>query len=95
MEMPKNLTVRNVENTEWFKQFNPYQKDEILLGMKHYVDVSIYAYPEFNAGQMKQIRLGLEDSLDVLQYAKPEFDWKEMEQIKLKLLKEAILKNTF
>ena len=41
--------------------FNKAQKNEIELGLKRSVDVSIYAKPQFSFYQMGQIRLGLED----------------------------------
>ena len=58
MKMPKNLTVENVENTEWYNQFGIYQKYEIYDGLERNVDVSIYATPEFDGEQMEEIKLG-------------------------------------
>ena len=38
--------------------FNRQQKEEIELGLKRSVDVSIYANPKFNWRQMREIRYG-------------------------------------
>ena len=42
-----NLSVDNLTKTEWFNQFNEYQKSEILDGIRKGLDVSIYAKPEY------------------------------------------------
>ena len=39
-------------------EFNILQKEQIRLGLKNNVEVSIYAKPEFNCLQMQQIRYG-------------------------------------
>ena len=83
-----NLTVENLTKTEWFNQFNKYQQEEILKGLKSNIDVLIYAKKEFDYQQMEQIRKGLEENLDVSWYAKPEIKWDEMSEIKEKLLEE-------
>lgn len=49
-------------------KFNFMQMDEIRLGLKCGLDVSIYADPKFNWEQMDEIRLGLIDGLDVSKY---------------------------
>ena len=84
-----NLDIKNLIKTEWFNQFNYYQKQEILKGLETNLDVSIYANKDFDYKKMKQIRLGLEDNLDVSQYANLEIPWQEMKEIRLKLLKES------
>ena len=83
-----NLTVENLTKTEWFNQFDEFQKKQIRTGLEDNLNVSIYANPEFNIYQMNQIRLGLVDNLDVLIYAKKDFDWKQMEEIRKRLIKE-------
>ena len=47
-----NLTVENLSKTEWFNQFNYYQKQEILKGLETNLDVSIYANKDFNIDKM-------------------------------------------
>ena len=71
-----------------YNYFNNYQMEQIRLGLKSKLDISIYAKPEFNSGQMKQIRYGLEQGLDVSKYAKPEFDEYQMNEIRLGLKKD-------
>lgn len=80
-----NLNIENLIKTDWFYQFNNFQKKEILKGLENKLDVSIYAKLEFNGNQMEQIRLGLEDDLDVFLYAKTEYTRKEMNDIRLRL----------
>ena len=80
-----NLTIDNLAKTEWFKQFNLYEQEEITWGLEDNLDVSIYAKKEFNWKQMSQIRFGLRDDLDVGLYAKPEFDDFQMEEIRFGL----------
>lgn len=55
--------------------FDVFQKDEIELGIKSGVDITIYATPEFDWLQMAQIRYGLENNLDVSIYTKPDFNY--------------------
>ena len=84
-----NLTIKNLIKTDWFNQFNEYQKLEILHGcIGDNVDVFIYANPEYSYGQMMEIRKGLKDNLDVLIYANPENSAKQMMEIRRKLLKQ-------
>lgn len=80
-----NLNIENLIKTDWFYQFNNFQKKEILKGLENKLDVSIYAKLEFNGNQMEQIRRGLEDDLDVFLYAKTEYTRKEMNDIRLRL----------
>ena len=77
-----NLTVENLIKTEWFNQFLEDEQDEILLGLKANLDVSVYATTEFTVGQMEEIRLGLEDNLDISKYATPEFNKYQMNEIR-------------
>ena len=48
--------------------FDLFQSDEIELGIKSGVDITIYATPEFDWLQMAQIRYGLENNLDAVSY---------------------------
>ena len=70
-----NLTIDNLIKTDWFKQFNEKQQEEIMLGLEKGLDISWYAKEDFNKNQMAEIREGLEDNVDVSIYAKPEFNW--------------------
>ena len=83
------LTVNEKEsllqNSQWFNQFNEFQQDEILRGIKNNLNISIYAKKEFNAAQMREITEGLERNLNVSIYAKTEFEDYQMYQIRLGL----------
>ena len=54
-----NLSIENLINTDWFNQFNNYQKEQIRLGLKDNLNVLLYAKKEFDDKQMKEIRLKL------------------------------------
>ena len=84
-----NLNINNLIKSDWFNQFDDAQKIIIKTGLKHNLNVSVYAKKHFNSNQMIQIREGLKDNLDVEKFAKPELDWKEMREIRTKLLVEA------
>ena len=84
-----NLNIDNLTKTDWFNQFDDTQKIIIKTGLKHNLNVSVYAKKHFNSNQMIQIREGLKDNLDVEKFAKPELDWKEMREIRTKLLAES------
>ena len=73
-----NLSVDNLIKTEWFNQFDEFQKKQIRTGLEDNLNVSIYANPEFNVYQMNQIRLGLVDNLDVSKYANKDFNSDKM-----------------
>ena len=62
--------------------FNNEQIEEISLGQKEGLNISIYANKDYLAMQMRQIRLGLKEHLPVKVYAKTEFDWLQMEEIR-------------
>ena len=47
-----NLTIANLMKTDWIKQFNKEQQEEINYGIKENLEVSWYAKPEFSAQQM-------------------------------------------
>ena len=57
-----NLNIENLTKTEWFKQFNEEQQEEITKGLEDNVNVFIYAKPDFNCFQMEQIRSFLQFS---------------------------------
>ena len=69
-----NLTIANLVKTDWFKQFDNFQQNEILEGLKNNIDVSLYAKKEFNDEQMAEIKIGLVQGLDVSVFAKVCFD---------------------
>lgn len=62
--------------------YTPDQWKEIESGMKHKLDVKVYANPDYTAGQMKEIRLGLDKGVDVSAFANPEFSDKQMREIR-------------
>ena len=70
-----------LKNSQWFNQFQEFQQQEILKGLKDNLDISIYAKSEFNWDQMEKIREGLEANLDVSIYAKKEFNYLQMQEI--------------
>ena len=47
-----NLNINNLIKTDWFKQFDVNQKEEIEEGLKNNIDVSVYAKIEFDSQQM-------------------------------------------
>ena len=84
-----NLTIENIIKTDWFNQFESFQKNEIHRGLQENLDISWYAKPEFDDNQMAEIRFGLEYNLDVSKYAKSELSWKQMREIREQLLQES------
>ena len=82
-----NLTIDNLIETDWFNQFNYYQKQEILKSLEANLDVSKFANPNFDSWQMAQIKDGLQKKLDISWYADPKYSWDQMDEIRLKLLK--------
>ena len=80
-----NLNIENLSKTEWFNQFNNYQREQIIKGLEDNLDISVYAKTDFTGSQMTSIRLGLIDNLDVSIYAKSEFDEEQMRNIRLDL----------
>mgnify|MGYP001789861181 FL=1 len=64
--------------------------EQIRLGLKYNLDVSIYAKSEFADLQMEEIRKGLERNLDVSVYAKKELHFSQMREIREKLLKDKL-----
>ena len=88
-EVLQELTKHNFDVS---LDFNFWQMEQISLGLKANLDVSIYAKPEFTDWQMREIGLGLRANLDVSKYTNPEYTWKEMKEIRLELLEESTLK---
>ena len=68
-----NLTIDNLIKTDWFNQFDEYQQEQIKIGLKDNLDVSIYAKLDYAEIEMNEIRLGLLSNVDVSLYANPEF----------------------
>ena len=62
--------------------------EEIRLGLKNKVDVSVYANKKYDNKQMKEIRLGLEANIDVSSYLDPVLNPKTMRKRKNKLINE-------
>lgn len=58
------------------------QWKEIENGMKHQLDVRVYANPEYTERQMREIRIGLDKGVDVSAFASPEFSDKQMREIR-------------
>jgi len=56
-----NLNINNLIKTDWFKQFDINQQEEILDGLKNNIDVSVYANPKYSWKEMKNFRLRLEE----------------------------------
>ena len=54
-----NLNIENLIKTDWFEQFDEYQQEEIIKGLKDNLDVSIYAKSEFDWEKMREIRFNL------------------------------------
>ena len=80
-----NLNIENLMKTKMFNQFNDFQQEEIIKGLKDSLDISFYNKPYFNYLQMGLIRTGLENNLDVSIYAKKHFNEYQMFQIKVGL----------
>ena len=68
-----NLTVENLINTDWINQFDKKQKEQIRLGLKANLDVSIYAKKDFSWEQMKKIRDFMKQGLDISIYMESTF----------------------
>ena len=54
-----NLSIDNLIKTDWFNQFNEFQKNQINWSLEDNLDVSIYAKEELDFLQMEAIRLKL------------------------------------
>lgn len=62
--------------------YTPEQWKEIESGMKHQLDVKVYAHPDYTASQMKEIRLGLDKGVNVSAFTNPDFSDKQMREIR-------------
>ena len=51
-----NLTIENIIKTDWFNQFESFQKNEIYRGLQENLDVFKYAKTEIFWKKMKKIR---------------------------------------
>ena len=73
-------------SSQWFKQFQPYQQEEILAGLEANIDVLLHAKKEFDSFQMSEMREGLEKNLDVSVYLNNKFNWAQMQEIRFGLM---------
>lgn len=48
MRLINQLTIDNLLNTDWEDQFDVHQLREIYDGVKHHIDVMIYANPRYH-----------------------------------------------
>ena len=69
--------------------FSAAQMNEILGGLIHKVDVSVYADTRYDWEQMQEICAGLIDGIDVSRYADPSIPASKMEEIREKLMTES------
>ena len=51
-----NLNIENLSKTEWFKQFDKEQQNEVLKGLEANLDISKYANSEIGYEEMNEIR---------------------------------------
>ena len=51
-----NLNAENLIKTNWFKQFDKKQQEQIISGIESNLDISWYAKKEFSYLQMEEIR---------------------------------------
>ena len=84
-QLDRDKKEETLINSEWFEQFNYYQQEEIKIGIKENLDLSIYANLKFDWEQMDEIREGLKSNVDVSIYAKTEYNCNQMQQIRLGL----------
>ena len=79
----KRNSFDNIEDINKI-EFNLKQEEQIFLGEKKGLDVSLYAKPEFTWDQMQEseILLGLESNVNVSIYADPEYDFNQMGEIR-------------
>ena len=73
-----NLNIENLKKTNWFKQFDKKQQEQIILGIEANLDISWYAKKEFSYLQMEEIRWGLENNIDISIYAKEIYSREQM-----------------
>ena len=63
-----NLTIDNLIKTDWFKQFDEKQQEEIMLGLEKGLDISLYVKVEISWREMEQIRKKLENEQSTQQF---------------------------
>ena len=80
--------IRMEERGNDMAELDEWQMEEIRLGLKNGLDVSIYADPKFDVWQMREIRQGLQDGLDVSIYADPKFDDGQMAYIREEMVEK-------
>lgn len=79
--------MTNLKSSNSFKTtFTEEQQEQIELGKKANLDVSIYANPKYNWAQMREIRKGLASRLDVSEYADPSYPAELMNAIRIGLI---------
>ena len=77
-----NLTIENLIKTEYFKQLDRLEKQEIVMNSEW--------FNQFDSYQKKEIRKGLIENLDISIYAKKELHFSQMREIRERLLKEKL-----
>ena len=50
-----NLNIENLIKTDWFNKFDEYQQEQIKIGLKDNLDVSIYAKLHYAEIEMNEI----------------------------------------
>ena len=81
-EIHNNLIIENLIRTEYFKQLDRDEKQEIVISSEW--------FNQFNRNQQEEILEGLKYNLDVSWYANPEFNWMKMNRMREELLKKQI-----
>ena len=76
--MNKITTIDQIDTSLYDK----YQMEQIRWGLKHNLNVSIFADPKYNYNQMRAIRWGLEHNLNVSLYADPKYNENQMNLIR-------------
>jgi len=74
--------------------FDVAQFQQIYLGQRRQINISVYAKPEFSAPQMHEIRLGLEAGLSSIPYAQSGLSPEDMREIRLAMLNDSFRPST-
>ena len=88
MKLMNNISVDALMHMYEQQDFSAYQLNEIRVGLRRGVNVSIYADRVYHWGQMQMIRNGLERNLDVSKYADPRVPLNDMIHMYQKLCKQ-------
>ena len=88
MKLMNNMSIEALIHIYEQQDFSNYQLNEIRVGLRRGVDVSIYADRVYHWGQMQMIRNGLERNLDVSKYADPRVSLNAMILMYQKLCKQ-------